>query len=59
MDTNSGQDIEHLFQLSEQTIVSIELKRYQQNIISFLRLHRAVAGGIAAIATRHFDKLTK
>ena len=34
------------------------MKQYQQNIISFLRLHRAVAGGISAPATKHFDKLT-
>jgi hypothetical protein len=35
------------------------VKQYQQNIISFLRLHRAVAGGISAPATKHFDKLTR
>jgi MoxR-like ATPase len=37
----------------------VEIKQYQQNIISFLRLHRAVAGGISAPATKHFNKLTK
>jgi MoxR-like ATPase len=37
----------------------VEVKQYQQNIISFLRLHRAVAGGISAPATKHFDKLTR
>jgi hypothetical protein len=37
----------------------MEVKQYQQNIVAFLRLHRAVAGGISAAATRHFDKLAK
>jgi hypothetical protein len=35
------------------------VKQYQQNIVAFLRFHRAVAGGISAAATRHFDKLAK
>ncbi len=30
-----------------------------QNIVAFLRIHRAVAGGISAAATKHFDKLAK
>ncbi|RDL39559.1 Uncharacterized protein BP5553_03899 [Venustampulla echinocandica] len=55
----STTDVEQLAQLSEHTITSVEVKQYQQNIISFLRLHRAVTGGISAVATRHFDKLTK
>ena len=46
-------------QLSDHATVTVELKQYQQNIISFLRLHRAVAGGISAQATQHFDKLTR
>jgi MoxR-like ATPase len=37
----------------------VEVKQYQQNIISFLRLHRAVACGISAPATKHFDKLVR
>jgi len=45
--------------MADEVSVSIEVKQYQQNIISFLRLHRAVAGGISAVATQHFDKLTK
>lgn len=55
----SAMDIEQLSQLSDHVTVTIELKQYQQNIISFLRLHRAVAGGISAAATQHFDKLSK
>ena len=37
----------------------MEVKQYQQNIVAFLRLHRAVAGGITAAATKHFDKLVR
>jgi len=55
----SPTDIENLAQLSDQATVSVEVKRYQQNIISFLRVHRAVAGGISVQATKHFDKLAK
>jgi len=55
----SATDIEQLLQLSSQSMVSVEVKQYQQNIIAFLRVHRAVAGGISAIATKHFDKLIK
>ncbi|TVY71344.1 hypothetical protein LSUE1_G008451 [Lachnellula suecica] len=51
--------IEQLSQLSKHATVTMELKQYQQNIISFLRLHRAVAGGISAAATQHFDKLAR
>lgn len=45
--------------LSDQTTIAVEVKQYQLNLISFLRLHRAVATGITADATRHFDKLAK
>jgi hypothetical protein len=53
------QDIEHLSKLSEHITVSVEIKAYQQNIICFLRTHRAVAGGVSAAATQHFDRLSK
>jgi hypothetical protein len=29
------------------------------NIVSFLRVHRAVGGGISPLATKHFDQLIK
>jgi hypothetical protein len=57
--SNCYQDIDHLSNLSDHSTVSTEVKQYLQNIIAFLRLHRAVAGGISALATKHFDKLTK
>ncbi|PQE23719.1 ATPase associated with various cellular activities AAA_3 protein [Rutstroemia sp. NJR-2017a WRK4] len=52
-------DIERLAQQSHEATVTVELKQYQQNIASFLRIHRAVGGGISATATKHFDKLVK
>jgi MoxR-like ATPase len=39
--------------------VDVELLRYQMNIVSFLRMHPAVAGGIAPVATKHFDQLIR
>jgi hypothetical protein len=56
---NYKQDIEHLAHMSDHATVSVEVKQYQENIVSFLRLHRAVAGGVSAVATKHFDKLAK
>lgn len=29
------------------------------NIVSFLRMHRAVGGGVSATATKHFEQLVK
>ncbi|TQS37453.1 hypothetical protein Golomagni_02073 [Golovinomyces magnicellulatus] len=55
----STQEIEHLIELSHTAIINVEVKRYQMSIISFLRLHRAVAGGITASATKKFEKLAK
>ncbi|KAH7033235.1 uncharacterized protein B0I36DRAFT_321016 [Microdochium trichocladiopsis] len=39
--------------------VDIEVLRYQMNIISFLRMHRAVSGGVQPQATQHFDMLVR
>ncbi|KAG9242765.1 hypothetical protein BJ878DRAFT_425193 [Calycina marina] len=55
----SSAEIEHLSRLSDVAVISIEVKRYQQDVVAFLRLHRAVSSGITAIATQHFDKLMK
>ncbi|KAG9237715.1 hypothetical protein BJ875DRAFT_438141 [Amylocarpus encephaloides] len=55
----SATEVEQISQLMDQATVSVEVKSYQQHIISFLRVHRAVAGGISATATQHFDKLAK
>lgn len=55
----SSNDISDLRQLSSRVSVDIDVTRYLMNIISFLRMHRAVAGGITPQATRHFQTLVK
>ena len=61
--TNSSlicsQDLDILIRRSNTVMITAEVKRYLQNIVVFLRLHRAVAGGISARATKHFDLLVK
>ncbi|KAK7954990.1 hypothetical protein PG988_015684 [Apiospora saccharicola] len=58
-------DIAALATASRQVHVDIEVLRYQMNIISHLRMHRAVAAGtgsgngVTPAATKHFDQLTK
>jgi hypothetical protein len=52
-------DISHLSQLSQQVHIDIDVFRYQMNIVSFLRMHRAVAGGVSPTASKHFEQLTK
>lgn len=51
--------IDILSRLSENVIVAAEIKAYLQNIVTFLRLHRAVDSGITPRATKHFDMLVK
>ncbi|RKF55611.1 hypothetical protein OnM2_088007 [Erysiphe neolycopersici] len=55
----SFQDIEKLSELCESVMLSMEVKQYQMDIISFLRIHRAVAGGVTALATKMFEKLAR
>lgn len=55
----SSSDVSHLRQASVRISVDIDVTRYQMNIVSFLRMHRAVAGGITPQATRHFETLIK
>ncbi|KAI9796103.1 MAG: hypothetical protein M1833_006525 [Piccolia ochrophora] len=55
----SGQDIDELIYRTNEVKISTEIKRYIQNIVIFLRMHRAVDGGISAQATKHFDLLVK
>lgn len=54
-----SQDLDNLILHSHAVTITAEVKRYLQNIVVFLRLHRAVAGGISARATKHFDLLVK
>ncbi|CAG8981443.1 hypothetical protein HYALB_00013636 [Hymenoscyphus albidus] len=47
--TITAEDIERLSELSENATVTVEVLAYQQNIIAFLRVHRAVAGATRKI----------
>ncbi|WEW61016.1 hypothetical protein PRK78_006505 [Emydomyces testavorans] len=53
------EDINVLQQLSNSITVSTDAKCYSHNLIVFSRLHRGVAGGISATATRHFQLLAR
>ncbi|KAH7318350.1 hypothetical protein B0I35DRAFT_431886 [Stachybotrys elegans] len=55
----SETEISHLAKLSQQVQVDIDVTRYQMNIVSFLRFHRAVAGGVSPAATQHFSQLIR
>ncbi|MCJ1256161.1 hypothetical protein MMC24_003981 [Lignoscripta atroalba] len=56
----SKEDIHLLSKLSTAVTTTAEVKRYLQNIITFLRVHRAVVpGSISPRATQHFDLLIK
>lgn len=57
--TFSQSETSHLRQLALRVAVDIDLTRYQMNIVAFLRMHRAVGGGITPQATRHFEMLMK
>ncbi|KAI9878614.1 MAG: hypothetical protein M1830_000381 [Pleopsidium flavum] len=55
----SDADLNTLVSRSQAVTITAEVKRYLQNVVIFLRLHRAVNGGISAWATKHFDLLVK
>jgi len=55
----SENDINHLAKLSQQVVADVDVIRYQMNIISFLRMHRAVADGISPAATKHLERLAR
>ena len=59
MQTNSSQEISKLTALAAEVRISSEVRAYLHNIVVFMRLHRAVAGGISAMATRHFNTLSQ
>ncbi|KAF2008419.1 hypothetical protein BU24DRAFT_415961 [Aaosphaeria arxii CBS 175.79] len=54
----SQDEITQLTKLSSEVRISSDVRAYLHNIVVFMRLHRAVAGGISAMATRHFDLLS-
>ena len=53
------QEIRHIAELSANITFTAEIRAYQQNIVIFLRLHRAVGGGISPRATQHLISLAK
>ncbi|KAF2838084.1 hypothetical protein M501DRAFT_1004913 [Patellaria atrata CBS 101060] len=53
------ENIDEIVELTSKVKVSPEVRAYLHNITVFLRMHRAVAGGISATATRHFNILVK
>lgn len=55
----SASNIEDLENKSAAVTVTTEIYGYMQNIVAFLRMHRAVSGGISPFATKHFEKLVK
>jgi hypothetical protein len=55
----SEDDVAHLASLSDEVSIDVEVVRYQMNITAFLRMNRAVAGGISPVATKHLERLIK
>ncbi|KAF2734512.1 hypothetical protein EJ04DRAFT_493463 [Polyplosphaeria fusca] len=51
-------EITKLTALTAEVRISTDVRAYLHNIVVFMRLHRAVRGGISAMATRHFDALS-
>ncbi|KAL9471229.1 hypothetical protein ACSS6W_009170 [Trichoderma asperelloides] len=52
-------EISQLAKLSQEVQIDVDILRYQMNIVSFLRMHRAVDGGITPAATKHLHQLVK
>ncbi|KAL2135203.1 hypothetical protein VTI74DRAFT_9409 [Chaetomium olivicolor] len=52
-------DLSLLTHLAQTAFTSVEITRYQSNLASFLRTHRAVASGISPTATRHLQTLSR
>ncbi|OAA41899.1 hypothetical protein BBO_05258 [Beauveria brongniartii RCEF 3172] len=55
----SKDDIICLREKGQKVQVDIDILRYQMNIVSFLRMHRAVDQGITPAATKHFGQLMR
>ncbi|KAH6686707.1 hypothetical protein F5X68DRAFT_276022 [Plectosphaerella plurivora] len=55
----SDASIATLGELGRHVQIDVDVVRYQMNIISYMRIHRAVGGGISPTATQHFDQLVK
>jgi hypothetical protein len=51
------QDIDILINLASKVRLSADVRGYLHDVVIFLRMHRAVAGGVSAMATRHLYAL--
>ncbi|KAK4203342.1 hypothetical protein QBC40DRAFT_318038 [Triangularia verruculosa] len=52
-------DISLLSQLTTSAHVDVDVLRYQMNVVSHMRIHRAVVGGVTPQATKHLQYLCK
>ncbi|KAK2065634.1 hypothetical protein LY76DRAFT_631020 [Colletotrichum caudatum] len=52
-------DIAALVKLSREVHIDVDVLRYQMDMVTYLRMHRAVAGGIEPVATKHLGQLLK
>ncbi|EFQ28042.1 hypothetical protein CGRA01v4_03264 [Colletotrichum graminicola] len=52
-------DIAALAKLSREVHIDVDVLRYQMDMVTYLRMHRAVAGGIEPVATKHLEQLLK
>lgn len=50
-------DLSLLASLGARARVDVDVVRYRMNVVSFLRMHRAVAGGVTPAATKHLERL--
>ncbi|OAA72513.1 hypothetical protein ISF_01586 [Cordyceps fumosorosea ARSEF 2679] len=55
----SKDDIICLREKGEKVHVDVDVIRYQMNVVSFLRMHRAIDQGITPAATAHFGQLMR
>ncbi|KAI9847665.1 MAG: hypothetical protein M1838_000811 [Thelocarpon superellum] len=55
----SGTEIDNIGVKADLVTMDMDVKRYMHNIVVFLRMHRAVAGGVTSQSTRHMDLLVR
>ncbi|KAF2238994.1 hypothetical protein EV356DRAFT_528878 [Viridothelium virens] len=55
----SQDELDELQSLAASVRVTAEVRGYLHNVLTFLRAHRAVAGGVSATATRHLNVLVR
>lgn len=51
--------LDNLKAMAEDVTIGIEIKRHMLDIVIFLRMHRAIAGGASARATKDFELLVR